>query len=42
MVISSCLFYAFSEILLPEGGRVESEKLQQKETRIEKGKAKKK
>ena len=41
MVSSSCPFYAFSEILLPEGNLVESEKQQQKETRKEKGKAKK-
>ena len=39
MVRSSCLFYAFSEILCPEPK--ESEKLQQKETRKEKGKEKK-
>jgi len=41
MVSSSCLFYDFSEILLPERSLVEGEKLQQKQTRKEKGKAKK-
>jgi len=38
---SSCLFYASSEILLPERSLVEGEKLKQKETRKEKGKEKK-
>jgi len=37
---SSYLFHAFSEILLPERSLVEGEKLQQKETRKEKAKAK--
>jgi len=41
MVSSSCLFFAFSEILLPERSLVEGQKLQQKETKKEKGKAKK-
>ena len=41
MVSSSCLFYAFSEIILPKRSLLEGEKLQQKETRKEQGKAKK-
>jgi len=38
---SSYLFYAFSEFLLPERSLVEGQNLQQKETKKEKGKAKK-
>ena len=41
MVSSSCLFYAFSEIILPERSLVEGQTLQQKETKKEKNKAKK-
>ena len=41
MVSIYCLFKTFSEILLPVRSLVEGQKLQQKETNTEKGKAKK-